>query len=47
MPSLFRFLFIVGAIAGLIYFGMVALVTYVTPQPHEIVETVPLPHPNK
>ncbi len=47
MPSLFRFLFIVGTIAGLVYLGMVALVTYVTPQPHEIVETVPIPHLNR
>lgn len=47
MPSLFRFLFIVGALAGLVYLGMIALVTYVTPQPHEISEPVPIPKLNR
>lgn len=41
MPSLFRFLFIIGLIAGAIYGGMLALVTFVEPQPREISVRVP------
>lgn len=41
MPSLFRFLMIVGIIAGLIYGGMYALVTFVDPKPREITVRVP------
>lgn len=47
MPSLFRFLFIIGVIAGLVYLGMVALVTFVTPQPHQIIQTIPAGRLNK
>ncbi len=47
VPSLFRFLFIIGALAGLVYLGMLALVTFVAPQPHQIVETIPLSRLNK
>ncbi len=42
MPSLFRFLLIVGTLAGLVYLGMLALVTFVVPQPHQIIEPVPV-----
>lgn len=41
MPSLFRFLFIVGTLAALVYFGMLALATFFVPQPHQITEPVP------
>ncbi len=41
MPSLFRFLFIVGLIAGLVYAGMIALVTFVEPQPRDMSQTIP------
>ncbi len=41
LPSLFRFIFTVAFLAGLVYAGMVALATFVTPVPHEIVQTVP------
>ncbi len=41
MPSLFRFLMIVGILAGLVYGGMYALVTFVKPEPREITVRVP------
>ncbi len=47
MPSLFRFIFTVAFLAGLVYAGMIALVTFVTPVPHEIVQTLPASHLNK
>ncbi len=40
VPTLFRFLLILAILAALVYGGMVALVTYVEPQQHEIVQTV-------
>ncbi|MHB8883632.1 MAG: histidine kinase [Methylovirgula sp.] len=47
MPSLIRFLFIVGTLAGLVYLGMVALVTFVVPHQHQITETIPAARLNK
>jgi len=47
VPSLFRFLFIVGVIAGCVYGGMLALVTFVEPQPREMTQTVPPARLNK
>ncbi len=41
MPSLFRFLAIVGIIGGLLYAGIIALATMGEPQPREITVTVP------
>ncbi len=41
MPSLFRFLAIVGILAGLAYAAIVALATMVEPQPREITVTIP------
>ena len=41
MPSLFRFLFVVAVIVGLVYGAMVALVTYVKVQPREMTQTIP------
>ncbi len=41
MPSLFRFLIIVGVLAGAAYAGMWALATYVEPQPREMSQTLP------
>jgi hypothetical protein len=40
VPTLFRFLLVVGLLAALVYGGMVALVTYVEPQQHEIIQTL-------
>lgn len=47
MPSLIRFLLIVGTLVGLVYLGMLALVTFVVPQPHQIIETIPAARLNK
>ncbi len=41
MPSLIRFLAVVGITGGLIYGGVYALANFVTPKPREIVVTVP------
>jgi hypothetical protein len=41
MPSLLRFLTIVGIIGGIGYGAMYALATYVDPKPREITVTVP------
>lgn len=43
MPSLFRFLFLLGVLAALVYGGLVALVAFVQLQPREITQTVTLP----
>ena len=47
MPSLFRFLFVLGVIAALIYGGMIALVTFVQVQPRDMTQTIQLPKPGK
>jgi hypothetical protein len=41
MPSLFRFLAVVGIIIGVVYGGMVALSMLVQPQSREISVTIP------
>lgn len=41
MPSLFRFLVIIGFLVGIVYAGMFALVTFVDPEPREITVRVP------
>jgi hypothetical protein len=41
MPTLFRFLVVVGIIVGLVYAGIVALATMGEPQTREITVTVP------
>jgi hypothetical protein len=41
MPSLFRFLVIVGILVGLVYAAIFALATMVQPQSREITVTVP------
>ena len=41
MPSLFRFLLIVLVLAGLVYGGMFALVTFVEPVPRDMSQPVP------
>ncbi|ESR24102.1 hypothetical protein [Lutibaculum baratangense] len=42
MPSLFRFLMIVGIMAGIVYGGMYALVIFVKPEPREITVRIPV-----
>ena len=41
MPSLFRFLLVVGLLGGLAYGGIYSLAKYVEPQSREIVVTIP------
>jgi hypothetical protein len=41
MPSLFRFLLVVGVLGGAAYAGVTTLVKLVDPQPREIVVTIP------
>ncbi len=43
MPSLFRFLVIVAALAGLVYAGLYALANFVEVKPREITQTIQLP----
>ena len=43
MPTLFRLLFVIALIAGLAYGTMLAMVTFLHPPPHEIVQTIQLP----
>jgi hypothetical protein len=40
MPSLLRFLMVVGLLGGLAYGGIYSLARYVEPQPREIVVTI-------
>ena len=47
MPSLFRFLLVLGVIAALVYGGMIALVTFVQVQPRDMTQTIQLPKPGK
>ena len=47
MPSLFRFLLTLGMLAGLVYLGMLALVTFVQPHPHQITQTIPASRLNR
>ncbi|HZS63758.1 MAG TPA: histidine kinase [Xanthobacteraceae bacterium] len=44
MPSLFRFLVIIGILGGLVYGAIFSLARFVKPTPREITFTVP---PNK
>ncbi len=43
MPTLIRFLVIVGLLVGLVYGGMIALVSTVKVQPREMTQTVEIP----
>ena len=40
MPSLFRFLFVLGLIGGAAFVGMAALVAFVEPQPREMSQPI-------
>ena len=42
MPSLFRFLTVVGIIAGVIYGVVFSLANFVSPKPREMTVTIPL-----
>lgn len=41
MPSLIRFLTVVGVLAGLVFGGVFALATFVTPRTREMTVTIP------
>jgi hypothetical protein len=41
VPTLFRFLVFIAVLAGIIFGGMIALVTFVEPQPREMTQTIP------
>jgi hypothetical protein len=41
VPSLIRFLVVLGVLAGLVFGGMLALTTFVEPEPREMVQTLP------
>jgi hypothetical protein len=43
VPTLIRFLVIVGILAGLVYGGMIALVTLVKVEPREMSQGVEIP----
>jgi hypothetical protein len=47
MPSLIKFLLIAGILAAIVYGGMIALVTFVEPQPREMSQTIPPARLNK
>jgi hypothetical protein len=47
LPSLIRFLVIIAILAGLVYGGMIALVSFVEPQPREMTQTLPANKLNK
>jgi hypothetical protein len=47
LPSLIRFLIVVGALVAIAYGIMVALVAFVTPQPREMTYTIPAQRLNK
>ena len=41
MPTLFRFLFVLAVIAGIVYGSMVALVTLVDPRERDVTVRIP------
>jgi hypothetical protein len=41
MPSLFRFLTLIGVVGGLTYGGMYMLATWFKPKPREITVSIP------
>ncbi len=41
MPSLFRFLLVVGLLGGLGYAAVFSLATFIEPKPREITVTIP------
>jgi hypothetical protein len=47
VPSLIKFLLIAGILAGIVYGGMIALVTFVEPQPREMSQSIPPARLNK
>jgi hypothetical protein len=47
VPSLIRFLLVIAILAGAVFGGMIALVTFVQPDMREITQTIPPARLNK
>jgi len=47
VPSLIKFLLLAGILAGIVYGVMIALVTFVEPQPREMIQLIPPARLNK
>ncbi len=47
MPTLFRLLLVIGVLVALVWGTMLAMVTYMKPQPRSIEQSVPLPSTRK
>jgi len=47
MPSLFRFLFVIALLAGIVYGGMLALTILVEPNPREMSVRIPAERVNQ
>ena len=47
VPSLIRILLLALILAGIVYGGMIALVTFVEPQPREMIQSIPPARLNK
>jgi hypothetical protein len=47
MPSLIRFLLIVGILAAIVWGAMIALVSFIEPHPREMTQTIPPSRLNK
>ena len=47
MPTLFRLLVIVALLVAAVYGAMLAMVTFLQPQPREITQTIALPTTTK
>lgn len=47
MPTLFRLLFVIGILAAIVWGAMLAMVTYMKPQPRMIEHNVALPSAKK
>lgn len=47
MPTLFRLLFVIGILVALVWGAMLAMVTYLKPQPRPIEHSVTVPSARK
>ncbi len=47
VPTLFRLLFVIGVLVALVWGSMLAMVTYLKPQPREITRDVQVPGTRK
>ena len=47
MPTLFRLLVIIALLVAAVYGAMLAMVTFLQPQPREITQTIALPATGK